>query len=92
MQLSLLTDAICAALLGFAALWLVQANLQPSRIALVAAGFALAGAMLLREATMFIAVVGYGRNRATKMARYWDSLSRTAVLYSVTARAACAII
>ena len=60
MQISLLTDAICAALLGFAALWLVQAALRPSRIALVAAGFALAGAMLLREATMFIAVVGYG--------------------------------
>src|SRR5215467_14300553 len=60
MQISLLTDAICAALLGFAALWLVQATLRPSQIALVAVGIALAGAMLLREATMFIAVVGYG--------------------------------
>src|SRR5215472_10851065 len=56
MQVSLLTDAISAALLGFAALWLVQATLQPSRIAPVAVGMALVGAMLLREATMFIAV------------------------------------
>jgi hypothetical protein len=55
MQISLLTDAICAALLGFAALWLVQAKVRPSRIAPVAIGIALAGAMLLREATMFIA-------------------------------------
>lgn len=31
MQISLLTDAICAALLGFAALWLVQATFRPSR-------------------------------------------------------------
>jgi hypothetical protein len=56
MQVSLLTDAIYAALFGFAALWLVQAALRPSRIAPVAVGIALAGAMLLREATMFIAV------------------------------------
>jgi len=56
MQVSLLTDAIYAALLGFAALWLVQAALRPSRIGPVAVGIALAGAMLLREATMFIAV------------------------------------
>ena len=55
MQISLLTDAIYAALLGFAALWLVQATLRPSRIAPVAIGIALASAMLLREATMFIA-------------------------------------
>jgi hypothetical protein len=58
MQVSLLTDAIYAALLGCTALWLVQAAVRPSRIAPVAAGIALAGAMLLREATMFIAV-GY---------------------------------
>jgi len=42
MQISLLTDAICAALLGFAALWLVQATLRPSRVAPVAIGIALA--------------------------------------------------
>jgi len=56
MQISVLTDAISAALLGFAALWLVQATLRPSTLAPVAVGMALAGAMLLREATMFIAV------------------------------------
>jgi len=55
-QVSLLTDAIYAALFGFAALWLVQAAVRPSRVAPVAVGIALAGAMLLREATMFIAV------------------------------------
>jgi hypothetical protein len=55
MQISLLTDALCAALLGFAALWLIQATLRPSRIAPVAIGIALAGAMLLREASMFMA-------------------------------------
>jgi hypothetical protein len=55
MQISLLTDAICAALLGFAALWLVQATFRPSPIAPLTIGIALAGAMLLREATMFIA-------------------------------------
>jgi hypothetical protein len=56
MQVSLLTDAIYAALFGCAALWLVQAAVRPSSIAPVAVGVALAGAMLLREATMFIAV------------------------------------
>jgi hypothetical protein len=56
MQVSLLTDAIYAALLGCAALWLVQAAVRPSKISPVAIGFGLAGAMLLREATMFIAV------------------------------------
>jgi len=56
MQISLLTDAIYAALLGFAALWLMQATLQRSRISPAAVGIALAGAMLLREATMFMAV------------------------------------
>jgi hypothetical protein len=56
MQISLLTDAIYAALLGFAALWLVQASQRCSRISPAAVGIALAGAMLLREATMFIAV------------------------------------
>ena len=56
MQISLLTDAIYAALLGCAALWLVQATVRPTRMAPVTVGVALAGAMLLREATMFIAV------------------------------------
>jgi hypothetical protein len=56
MQVSLLTDAIYAALLGCATLWLVQAAARPSKIAPMAVGIALAGAMLLREATMFIAV------------------------------------
>jgi hypothetical protein len=56
MQISLLTDAIYAALLGCAALWLVLATVRPTRMAPVTVGVALAGAMLLREATMFIAV------------------------------------
>src|SRR5262249_44450562 len=60
MPISLLTAAICAGLLGLAALGLGRAPLGPSRKALVGAGIALPGAMLLREATMFIAVVGYG--------------------------------
>ena len=38
MQVSLLTDAMYAALFGFAALWLMQAAVRPSRIAPVATG------------------------------------------------------
>src|SRR5262249_17797330 len=55
-QIYLLTDAIYAALLGCAALWLMQGAVRPSRIGPVAVGTTLAGAMLLREATMFPAV------------------------------------
>jgi hypothetical protein len=55
-QISILTDAVYAALLGGAALLLVQATLRPTGGAPLIVGLLLAGAMLLREATLFIAV------------------------------------
>jgi len=55
-QISILTDAVYAALLGGAALLLVQAALRPAGGAPLIVGLLLAGAMLLREATLFIAV------------------------------------
>ena len=57
-QISILTDAVYAALLGGAALLLVQATLRPASGAPLIVGLLLAAAMLLREATLFIAV-GY---------------------------------
>jgi hypothetical protein len=56
MQISILTDAIYATLLGGAALLLIQATLRPAGASPLIIGLLLAGAMLLREATLFIAV------------------------------------
>jgi hypothetical protein len=55
-QISILTDAIYAALLGGAALLLIQATLRPAGASPLIVGLLLAGAMLLREATLLIAV------------------------------------
>jgi len=55
-QISILTDAIYAALLGCAALLLVQAALRcSSGTVFLLVGFLLGGGMLLREATLFVA-------------------------------------
>jgi hypothetical protein len=56
MQISILTDAVYAVLLGVAALLLVQAALRPAGGAPLIVGLLLAGAMLLREATLLVAV------------------------------------
>jgi hypothetical protein len=56
MEICILTDAVYAALLGGAALLLAQATLRPVTGASLVVGLLLAGALLLREATLFIAV------------------------------------